>query len=64
MTSPATTEELRLAGVVIESEPHVVTWTTKVASDLRAKARKMSFFRDSDENLVGLAGRRRIDPAS
>lgn len=45
-----TTEELRLAGVVIESEPHVVTWTTRVASDLRAKARKMSFFRDSDEN--------------
>lgn len=60
----ATTEELRLAGVVIESEPHVIHVDDEGRFGPPGEAEEMSFFRDSEGNLVGLAGRRRIDPAS
>jgi methylmalonyl-CoA/ethylmalonyl-CoA epimerase len=59
----ATTEELRLAGVVIESEPHVIHVDDEGRFGPPGEAEEMSFFRDSEGNLVGLAGRRRIDPS-
>jgi len=60
----AITEELRIAGVVIESEPHVIHVDEEGRFGPPGEAEEMSFFRDSEGNLVGLAGRRRADGAS
>jgi methylmalonyl-CoA/ethylmalonyl-CoA epimerase len=56
----ATTERLREAGVVIESEPHVIHVDEAGQLGPPGEAEEMSFFRDSEHNLVGLAGRRRL----
>ncbi len=60
----ASTEQLRLAGVTIESEPHVIHVDDDGRFGPPGEAEEMSFFRDSEGNLVGLAGRRRVDPGS
>jgi methylmalonyl-CoA/ethylmalonyl-CoA epimerase len=57
----ATTEQLRAAGVVIESEPHVIHHDEAGQFGPAGESEEMSFFRDSEGNLVGLAGRRAKD---
>jgi catechol 2,3-dioxygenase-like lactoylglutathione lyase family enzyme len=54
----ATTDRLRTAGVIIESEPHVIHVDESGQFGPPGEAEEMSFFRDSEGNLVGLAGRR------
>lgn len=54
----ATTEKLREAGVAIESEPHVIHHDEAGQFGPPGEDEVMSFFRDSEGNLVGLAGRR------
>lgn len=54
----ATTERLREAGVVIESEPHVIHVDDAGQFGPPGGAEEMAFFRDSEGNLVALAGRR------
>ena len=54
----AVTDHLRAAGVVIESEPHVIHVDDAGQLGPPGEAEEMSFFRDSEGNLVGLAGRR------
>jgi methylmalonyl-CoA/ethylmalonyl-CoA epimerase len=54
----ATTERLRGAGVVIESEPHVIHVDEAGQFGPAGEAEEMAFIRDSEGNLVGLAGRR------
>lgn len=54
----ATTDRLRAAGVTIESEPHVVHVDDAGQFGPPGESEEMSFFRDSEGNLVGLAGRR------
>jgi catechol 2,3-dioxygenase-like lactoylglutathione lyase family enzyme len=56
----AMTEQLRAAGVAIESEPHVIHHDEAGQFGPAGEAEEMSFFRDSEGNLVGLAGRRAI----
>lgn len=60
----AATEHLRAAGVTIEAEPHVTHVDADGLFGPPGEAEEMSFFRDSEGNLVGLAGRRRVEPAS
>jgi methylmalonyl-CoA/ethylmalonyl-CoA epimerase len=50
--------QLRTAGVVIESEPHVIHVDDDGQFGPAGEAEEMAFFRDSEGNLVGLAGRR------
>lgn len=52
------TEHLRKAGTTIESEPHVIHVDDAGQFGSPGEAEEMSFFRDSEGNLVGLAGRR------
>ena len=52
------TERLRVAGVAIESEPHVILVDEAGQFGPPGEAEEMSFFRDSEGNLVGLSGRR------
>jgi methylmalonyl-CoA/ethylmalonyl-CoA epimerase len=54
----AATERLRGSGVTIESEPHVIHVDEAGQFGPPGEAEEMSFFRDSEGNLVGLAGRR------
>jgi methylmalonyl-CoA/ethylmalonyl-CoA epimerase len=54
------TERLRSAGVVIESEPHVIHVDEAGQFGPAGEGEEMSFFRDSEGNLVGLAGRRAL----
>jgi methylmalonyl-CoA/ethylmalonyl-CoA epimerase len=54
----AATERLRAAGATIESEPHVIFVDEAGQFGPAGEAEEMSFFRDSEGNLVGLAGRR------
>lgn len=54
----AMTERMRDAGVEIESEPHVIHLDEAGQFGPAGEAEEMSFFRDSEGNLVGLAGRR------
>lgn len=54
----AMTHHLREAGVEIESEPHVTHVDEAGRFGPPGEAEVMSFFRDSEGNLVGLAGRR------
>lgn len=53
----ATTDRLRVAGVTIESEPHVIFVDEAGQFGPPGEAEEMSFFRDSEGNLVGLSGR-------
>jgi methylmalonyl-CoA/ethylmalonyl-CoA epimerase len=54
------TDRLRAAGVVIESEPHDIHVDQTGQFGAPGEAEVMSFFRDSEGNLLGLAGRRRL----
>lgn len=54
----AMTDQLRAAGVAIESEPHVIHVDEAGQFGPPGEAEEMAFFRDSEGNLVGLAGRR------
>jgi methylmalonyl-CoA/ethylmalonyl-CoA epimerase len=56
----AETERLRAAGAVIESEPHVIFVDESGLFGRPGEAEEMSFFRDSEGNLVGLVGRRMV----
>lgn len=57
------TERLRRTGVTIESEPHVIHVDETGRFGPPGEAEEMSFFRDSENNLVGLAGRRTPAPS-
>ncbi len=52
------TERLRAEGVAIESEPHTIFVDAGGQFGPAGEAEEMSFFRDSEGNLVALAGRR------
>jgi methylmalonyl-CoA/ethylmalonyl-CoA epimerase len=54
------TERLREAGVRIESEPHIIFVDDSGQFGPRGEGEEMSFFRDTEGNLVALAGRRTI----
>ncbi len=54
----AETERLRAAGVAIESEPHTIFVDAAGQFGPAGEAEEMSFFRDSEGNLVAFAGRR------
>ncbi len=56
-----TTERLRAAGVTIESEPHVIFVDTDGQFGPDGEAEEMSFFRDSEGNLVALSARRTVE---
>lgn len=53
----AMTDRLREAGVAIESEPHVIHVDHDGQFGPPGEAEEMSFFRDSEGNLLALAGR-------
>jgi methylmalonyl-CoA/ethylmalonyl-CoA epimerase len=55
------TDQLRAAGVVIESEPHVIHVDDEGQFGPAGEAEVMAFFRDSEGNLLGLAGRQAQD---
>ncbi|MCB0998193.1 MAG: VOC family protein [Acidimicrobiales bacterium] len=57
----AATDRLRGAGVVIESEPHVIFADTAGQFGPPGEAEELAFVRDSEGNLVGLSSRRRTD---
>jgi methylmalonyl-CoA/ethylmalonyl-CoA epimerase len=59
----AMTGQLRDAGVTIESEPHVIHVDEAGHFGPPGQAEEMAFFRDSEDNLVGLAARRAVAPA-
>jgi methylmalonyl-CoA/ethylmalonyl-CoA epimerase len=52
------TEALRAANVVIEAEPRVIHVDAEGQFGAPGEVEEMSFFRDSEGNVVGLAGRR------
>jgi methylmalonyl-CoA/ethylmalonyl-CoA epimerase len=52
------TEGLRSRSVRIESEPHVIHVDDEGQFGPAGEVEEMAFFRDSEGNLVGLAGRR------
>lgn len=54
----AMTDYLRDHGVTIESEPHVIHVDETGQFGPPGEVEEMSFFRDSERNLVGLSGRR------
>jgi len=54
----AETDRLRMAGAHIESEPHIIFVDEAGQFGTSGEAEEMSFFRDSEGNLVALAGRR------
>lgn len=56
----ATTDRLRQAGVRIESAPHVIHVDVAGEFGSPGEAEEMAFFRDSEDNLVGIAGRRAV----
>jgi catechol 2,3-dioxygenase-like lactoylglutathione lyase family enzyme len=56
----AMTDRLREAGVPIESEAHVIHVDESGQFGPPGEVEEMSFFRDSEANLVGLAGRREL----
>lgn len=51
------TERLRASGVPIESEPHVIFVDGTGLFGTAGEGEEMSFFRDTEGNLVALAGR-------
>lgn len=56
------TERLRESGVTIESEPQVIHVDESGQFGPPGEAEEMSFIRDSENNLVGIAGRRAPRP--
>lgn len=56
----AMTERLRSAGVDIVSEPHTIHVDEAGQFGPAGEAEEVSFFRDSEGNVVGLAGRRPV----
>jgi methylmalonyl-CoA/ethylmalonyl-CoA epimerase len=54
----AATESLRAKGVEIEAEPSVIHVDVDGEFGPPGESEEMAFFRDSEGNLVGLAGRR------
>jgi len=54
----AATERLRAAGVVIVTEPHIIFVDETGLFGPAGYVETMAFFRDSEENLVGLVSRR------
>ena len=54
----AMTEQVRAAGAVIESEPHVIYADDEGRFGPAGEVEEQAFFRDSEGNLVSLAGRR------
>lgn len=54
----AEVERLRGAGVRIESEPHVIFTDDNGQFGPAGTVETMAFFRDSEDNVVGLASRR------
>jgi len=52
------TEQLREAGVTIVAEPHTIFVDEAGQFGSPGEAEELGFFRDSEGNLVGLAGRR------
>ena len=58
----AATDDLRALGVAIESEAHVIHVDADGQFGPPGEAEEMAFFRDSEGNLVGLAGRRAHNP--
>jgi methylmalonyl-CoA/ethylmalonyl-CoA epimerase len=56
----AEVERLRGAGVTIETEAHTIFDDADGLFGLAGEEERMAFFRDSEGNLVGLVGRRRI----
>ncbi|HEX7165749.1 MAG TPA: VOC family protein [Acidimicrobiales bacterium] len=52
------TDRLRARGVTIEAEPHVIHVDADGLFGPAGDAEEMAFFRDSEDNLLGLAGRR------
>lgn len=57
----AEVERLRVAGVTIEREPHVIFTDDAGQFGTKGMAETMAFFRDSEGNLVGLASRQPAD---
>ena len=55
--SAAEVERLRAAGVRIESEPHVIFTDDEGQFGPPGMSETMAFFRDSEDNLVGLVSR-------
>jgi methylmalonyl-CoA/ethylmalonyl-CoA epimerase len=55
-------EELRAAGVAIESEPHVIFSHADDTLGPAGTDEWMAFLRDSEGNLVGLVSRAPKDP--
>ena len=53
----AEVERLRDAGVAIESEPHVIFTDEAGQFGPAGESETMAFFRDSEDNLIGLASR-------
>lgn len=53
----AEVERLRAAGVRIESEPHVIFTDDEGRFGPPGMRETMAFFRDSEDNIVGLASR-------
>jgi catechol 2,3-dioxygenase-like lactoylglutathione lyase family enzyme len=51
------TDQLRAAGVAIDAEPHVIHVDEVGQFGPVGAAEEMAFFRDSEGNLLGLAGR-------
>ena len=47
--------------VTIESEPHVIHVDVEGQFGPAGESEEMAFFRDSEGNLVGLAGRRPVE---
>ena len=54
----AEVERLRVSNVVIETEPHVIFTDVEGAFGNANEDEWMAFFRDSENNLVGLASRK------
>src|SRR5919106_4031160 len=54
----AATDDVRAKGVTIESEPHVIHVDVEGQFGPAGESEEMAFFRDSEGNLFGLAGRR------
>ena len=52
-------EELRAGGVVLEGEPHAIHRDDEGLFGPAGEEEWMAFFRDSEGNLLALAGRRR-----
>lgn len=60
----AASDELRGRGVVMESDPQVIHVDADGQFGPAGEAEEMAFFRDSEGNLVGLAGRRALAEGS